>query len=121
MACINDVKRTKLRSLGYVMGNINEAEKSFWETFGSGGSFPDGTMSYRGRTGQTTQAADGVKTVFTVPHGLSSTPLYASLIGRNINSGGEKFINWDATNLSVTYLIAPTSGNVVFNWIALIN
>lgn len=120
MACINDIKRTKLKGLGY-MGSMNDAEKAFWETFGTGGTFPDGTMSYRGRTGQTTQVADGVKTVFTVPHGLPSTPLYASLIGRNLNSGGEKFINWDATNLSVTYLIAPTSGNVVFNWIALIN
>lgn len=103
------------------MGSINNAEKAFWETFAGGGTFPDGTMSYRGKTGQTTQTSDGIQTVFLVAHGLPSIPLYASMIGRNTNSGGEKFVNWDATNISVTYLIAPAPGSVVFNWIALIS
>lgn len=120
MAAIDDVKLKTLRGLGY-LGTNNDAEKRFWETFSGGGAYPDGTMSYRGKTGQTTQTSDGLQTVFTVPHGLPSIPVYASLIGRNVNSGGEKFINWDVTNLSVTYMVAPPPGNVVFNWIALIS
>lgn len=102
------------------MGNINDAEKAFWDTFLFGGASPNGTSFYSGRTGQTTQASDGIKTVFTVAHGMPGIPVYASMIGRNTNSGGEKFINWDATNISVTYMIAPTTGSVIFNWIALI-
>jgi len=116
---LDDARHLKLISLGY-MGSNNDAEKKFWEDFLGGEESPNGTSFYSGRTGQSTFPSDGLQTVFTVAHGLPGVPVYASMIGRNTNSGGEKFVNWDATNVSVTYLVAPVNGTVTFNWIALI-
>jgi hypothetical protein len=54
-------------------------------------------------------------TVFTFPHGMATTPAFVSVMPRNSLSSALFSINWNATNVIVTYLTAIT-GSVSLGW-----
>jgi hypothetical protein len=70
-------------------------------------------------TGIATASGNGSTTVFTIAHSIGSTPTvyYAELISHQ----GTCTITADATNLTVTTSVAPTSGtnNVKIYWRAI--
>ncbi len=68
---------------------------------------------------QATFDGDGVTTVFNIPHLLSGVPNYViQPVGED--SAGEYTSEADATNIIITYNVAPPSGtaNVIFDWAA---
>ncbi len=69
-------------------------------------------------TGTSTPAANGVLTSFTIPHGLGAVPKYANVAVGNVLSSALYFVSSDATNITVTYAVAPLAGALAFSWIA---
>jgi hypothetical protein len=68
-------------------------------------------------TGTATGAANGSATAFNIAHGLGSTPFSAfvqvsSVLGSTIN----RSYTTDATNITVTFATAPTTGTITFHW-----
>jgi len=68
-------------------------------------------------TGTATGAANGSATVFTIAHGLGAVPYSAfvipsSVLGSTINYS----YTYDATNITVTFASAPTTGTITFQW-----
>jgi parallel beta-helix repeat protein len=75
-----------------------------------------GTNTYRNNigyvsenSGVSTQNGDGTKTAFTIAHGLSGTPKTAIVIPNSVNSLGQYYVTFDATNITVTYQTAPAN------------
>jgi hypothetical protein len=70
------------------------------------------------RHGTSTQNGTGAQTVFTIPHGLGTTPAGAQVNAGSADARGPFHVSWDATNITVTYGAAPASGtnNVVLRW-----
>lgn len=69
--------------------------------------------------GAVTPAAPGAVATFNIPHGLGSTPAYYGVTPRNALSLGTGFVvTADATNLIVTFLVAPSAGALSFVWSA---
>jgi len=75
------------------------------------------SLSGRSR-GTATPAANGVVTAFTIAHGLGSAPAYVSVVPRNALSAALCYVTSDATNITVTYLVAPLTGSLGFSWSA---
>src|SRR6478672_10697062 len=72
-----------------------------------------------------TFSANGNSTnkVFTIPHGLGAVPTSVSVEAKSVDALGSFVPTWDATNITITYQVAPATGsnNVVFVWIAIIS
>jgi len=71
--------------------------------------------------GTNTQSGTGGSTlVYNIPHGLGVTPTYARADAKNSATAGIQFVTWDATNIIITYSVAPASGtnNLSWGWIA---
>lgn len=68
-----------------------------------------------------TASGNGTAKIFTIPHGLTTTPATAIVKANSINAFGEFSTTIDATNITVTYQNAPPSGtnNLSFQWIAM--
>lgn len=126
MAMIGDLKRAFLLTLGFT-GAMNDAEKQFWA---SGGNLvtqtqlttpnADGTRWVRTKVGNYSTTADGNTNVFTFPHGVTGTPVYANVAAINATATGTRFITWNATNITVTYDVAPSPGTLTLEWVILI-
>jgi hypothetical protein len=76
---------------------------------GGGGLSAGGQISFNG---------NAVQTVFNIPHGLGSTPAFISVEPASADAFGSFTRTKDATNVIITYQIAPPSGfgNVTFQW-----
>lgn len=72
----------------------------------------------RVQCGAATPASNGILSSFNFAHGMASMPLYVSVTARNVLSGGAFSTNWDATNITITYLVTPDLGTLSFSWIA---
>lgn len=69
-------------------------------------------------TGTGTPNGDNVTLTFAFAHGLGATPSWVGVSPRNLRSCGDFFCTWDATNITVTYLVAPTAGALSLSFIA---
>lgn len=56
-------------------------------------------------------------TVFTVSHGLGSTPSFAAVSPKNVLTAALCHVTWDSTNITLTFLVALT-GSLSFSWVA---
>jgi hypothetical protein len=75
--------------------------------------------SLTGRSrGTATPAANGILTAFNIAHGLGSTPALVAVSPRNALSAALRFVTVDATNIAITYLVAPPTGSLSFAWSA---
>lgn len=54
-------------------------------------------------------------TVFSFAHGMATTPAFVAVMPRNSLSSALFSVNWNATNVIVTYLTAIT-GSVSLGW-----
>ena len=70
--------------------------------------------------GVATPTADGILTAFTIAHGLGAAPTWADATVGNALSNTLKYITYDATNITVTYAVAPLAGTLSLNWIAVV-
>lgn len=59
-------------------------------------------------------------TQFTIAHGLWGAPTWATVTPGSADAATDYYVSYDATNITVTYLVAPPIGvgNVVLNWSA---
>jgi hypothetical protein len=82
----------------------------------SGGTDLAWTALQAERTGKSTASGNGSTTVFTIAHGLGSTPTYTFATCSSLTTGMSYTV--DATNITVTFATAPPSGsnNVVTYW-----
>lgn len=71
-----------------------------------------------GVKGLSVQNGTGAKTAFTIAHGLGAAPTHVAVTPGSAAAAGPFYATADATNLTVTYLTAPTTGtgNVTLNW-----
>jgi len=65
----------------------------------------------------TSTPTGAITTVFTIPHGLGTSPAFAQVVGKNLLSTALFTTTWDATNITVTYLTALT-GALSLGWVA---
>lgn len=74
----------------------------------------DNTESY----GVQTSNGTGALTAFVIPHGLGVVPQQFSAIAASVAAATSFYVTADATNLTVTYAVAPATGtgNVVLSW-----
>jgi hypothetical protein len=82
---------------------------------------PSGSGSGGGTAGGTsTQSGDAVTTVFTIAHGLGETPNAVSVEPSSVDAIGDYQVDFDATNITITYQVAPPNDtdNLVWIWIA---
>lgn len=78
-----------------------------------------GTNNPRMTAGSATPASNGVLTTFTIPHGLGVVPTSYSVTAGNVLSAANAYaVTADATNLTVTYLLAPTAGTLSLKYMA---
>jgi hypothetical protein len=57
-------------------------------------------------------------TVFTIAHGMLKAPVWCGVTPGNALSAALFSCTWDATNITVTYLVALT-GTLSLEWIAI--
>ncbi len=92
---------------------------------GSGGwSVPavTGIGSAGAAKGNVTQkSGDGTTKVFTIAHGLGTTPAVAIAKANSVNAYGEFATTFDGTNITLTYQNAPPSGtnNLEYQWLVM--
>lgn len=79
---------------------------------GSNGSIKGGTALGSG---------NGTTTVFTIAHGMTTTPVAAVVKPNSINAFGEFVTTIGSTNITMTYQFAPPTGtnNLGYEWIAM--
>lgn len=80
-----------------------------------------GTAELRGdNAGRSTQSGTGAQTAFTIAHGLAAAPSSVTVTPGTAVASAAFSVTSDATNITVTYAVAPVSGasNVVLNWAA---
>lgn len=70
-------------------------------------------------SGTATPVANGVITVFNITHGLGRIPTNVIVNGGNALSSATRIITWDATNITITYLVAPLTGTLSLRWTAI--
>ena len=99
-------------STEYIDGTGNWSVPPGTAGLGSNGSIKGGTALGSG---------NGSTKVFTIPHGMTTTPVAAIVKPNSINAFGEFVTTIDATNLTVTYQFAPPTGtnNLGYEWIAM--
>jgi hypothetical protein len=71
-------------------------------------------------TGVSTQNGNASTTAFNIAHGLFTTPLNYSVMPQTADARGTPIVTADATNLVVTYPMAPPTGtsNLIWVWAA---
>jgi hypothetical protein len=81
---------------------------------GAGSYFDFGFSDF----GAATFSGTGAQTAFVIAHGLGFTPSRFSVTPRTSAASGAQSVTADATNLTVTYTVAPVlgSGNVILGW-----
>lgn len=70
--------------------------------------------------GISTQSGDGSDKVFEIPHGLFGTPVDYDVRPITADAFGAYSLSVDATNITITYVIAPPNGssNLKWKWVA---
>ena len=73
---------------------------------------------YSNTRGASTQSGDGTTKVFNIAHTLLAAPNTARVVAGSSDALGPFIVTYDATNIIVTYPVAPPSGssNLVLNW-----
>ena len=74
--------------------------------------------------GTSTRSGDSSTKTFTIAHGLPSTPSGVLVEANSTDAVGDFTWTFDATNITITYQIAPpstTSSNLTWNWTASYN
>lgn len=66
--------------------------------------------------GTATPAANGVLTAFSAAHGLGAVPTFVSVMPGNALSAGDFWVTSDATNVTINYVVAPTTGALNLKW-----
>lgn len=130
MPNLPDIKAEKLAALGYT-GALNDAEMQFWLNFDPASAVTidaidalqdtDGSKYIRIKTGVGDWTSDGTLTVFAIPHGANSLPVYANVAAVNSLATGTRFIDWNETDIIVTYDTPPAPGQISLEWIVLID
>jgi hypothetical protein len=71
--------------------------------------------------GVATKSGDGTTKVFTIAHGMATTPAVALVKPSSINAFGEFVTSYDGTNVTLTYQNAPPtgSGNLEYQWVTM--
>lgn len=72
-------------------------------------------INYLIKGGINTQTADGLTTVFNIPHTLGSTPNTYSVEAASQNSASNFSVTTNSTNLIITYPVAP-SQDALLSW-----
>jgi parallel beta-helix repeat protein len=64
------------------------------------------------------QSGDGVKTQFTIAHGLVAEPTLVNVTPLSADASGDFYVTKDGTNIYVNYLTAPPAGtnNLIWSW-----
>ena len=75
-------------------------------------------QSARTTTGTTAPVANGILTDFVFAHNHSTTPTHVSVTPKNAGSSSAFFVTWDATNITVSYLVAPLTAALSFSFSA---
>lgn len=85
---------------------------------GGGGTGGSGTPLANGTV---TRTGDSSNKIFTIAHGLTTTPVYADVTPMSTDAIGDYVISYNATNIVVTYQSAPPTGvnNLAFEWWAM--
>lgn len=84
---------------------------------GTGGVVGGGTGSGRLKTvGTANPSADGIKTIFSIPHGLGGIPSTVTSTPMDAKSAGDRYTTTDATYINIVFLLAPTAGTLHFTW-----
>lgn len=73
---------------------------------------------YTVRRGTSTQSGNGSTKVFNIAHNLQAAPSFRTVVPGSSDALGSYYVTSDATNVIVTYAVAPPTGtnNLVFNW-----
>lgn len=66
-------------------------------------------------TGTATPTGNGLTTVFNIAHGLGKAPSFCFVNAGNAITAALFTLTWDATNIVVTYIVAPT-GVLSLKW-----
>lgn len=71
--------------------------------------------------GSATKSGDSSTTVFTIAHGMTSTPASAYVVPSSVDALGEYQVDVDPTNITITYQVAPATGtnNLSYYWMAI--
>lgn len=71
--------------------------------------------------GSATKSGDSSTTVFTIAHGMASTPASAYVMPSSVDALGEYQVDVDPTNITITYQVAPATGtnNLSYYWMAI--
>lgn len=76
-----------------------------------------GSSNYTIKGGDNTQIADGLTTIFQIPHTLGSTPDTYSVEASNQNAAANFSVTSNSTNLILTYPVAPSEdATLSWNW-----
>jgi hypothetical protein len=89
----NDCEFNTTSQTNYLAGNIYKNNRGFVSE----------------AKGINVQSADGVKTVFNIPHGLPATPTFADVTPNHATVNGAYSVTLDATNIIVTFATAPAN------------
>lgn len=74
-------------------------------------------INYLIKGGINTQTADGLTTVFNIPHTLGSTPNTYSVEAASQNSASNFSVTTNSTNLIITYPVAPSQdASLSWSW-----
>lgn len=89
------------------------------------GTFLDGTGNWSTAIsviskGSATKSGDASTKVFTIAHGMASTPVAVSVMPSSVDALGDYTTDVDSTNITITYQSAPPTGtgNLDYFWIA---
>lgn len=75
-------------------------------------------MSYQPIKTGTSAPVGAATTVFTIAHGVGTVPAFCSVTPNNTLSTALFNVTWDATNITVTYLVGLT-GTLSLKWVAI--
>lgn len=91
-----------------------------WWTAGTLSSPISVTGGINTSSGSATQSGNASTTVFNIPHGLTTTPSNVVIEPNSVDALGDFTWTVNATNIVLTYQVAPPSGtnNLTWNWIA---
>lgn len=73
-------------------------------------------LELRTTYGQASVTADGTATTFAIAHPLGTAPLNYRVTPANGSACGDHYVTTDASHLYVTYVTAPSSGTLSFQW-----
>jgi parallel beta-helix repeat protein len=73
-------------------------------------------MELRTAYGSESVSADGTATTFPIAHQLGTVPLKFRITSGNSGACGDFYVTSDATHLYVSFVTAPPSGTLLFQW-----